>query len=381
MFGVAIGTMALIVVLSVFNGLGDVLRGVYSAYDADFKVVPIEGKSFSLSQERLSQISQVEGIKSYSRIIEDNAVAIHRGQQAVVQLRGVEQTYIESQKLDTFLLRGELVVRDEKGRNSAIMGAGLYYELGALIETGAYELELIYPKNLRPGAIPSPNSVRRTRLRPAASVSIDAVLDEKLLITSYEAASDILDYKDRYTALEVYFSENANSTEIRSSLENIVGDGFNVLNSDQQHSEIMNAVKFEKLFTYLALSFITLIASFNIFFSLSMLAIEKRRDMSLLYAVGAPTRMVKQIFLKQGMFIAFVGATFGIILGLLLCYLQDRYGLVGLGMANAVVQAYPVKVVWTDVVLVALSITFITVLTSYRPALLASRVNPIEFLD
>ncbi|KYG78035.1 hypothetical protein AWW68_04510 [Roseivirga spongicola] len=381
MFGVAIGTMALIVVLSVFNGLGEVLRGVYSTYDADFKIVPLEGKSFSLTDEQLGQIQQVQGIQSYSRIIEDNAVAIHRDQQAVVQLRGVEQSFIETNKLDTFLVRGNLEVRDDKGRNSAILGAGLYYELGALIETGAYEIELIYPKNLRPGALPSTNSVRRVRLRPAAQVNIDEVLNEKLLLTSFEAASEVLDYKNRYTALEVYFTSDANADKIEEALEGIVGDKYAILNSDQQHSEIMNAVKVEKLFTYLALSFITLIASFNIFFSLSMLAIEKRRDMSVLYAIGAPTKMVRQIFLKQGILIAFIGAFFGMVLGLLLCYLQDRYGLVGLGMANAVVQAYPVKIVWTDVALVAVSITLITIVTSYRPALLASKVNPIEFLD
>ena len=143
----------------------------------------------------------------------------------------------------------------------------------------------------------------------------------------------------------------------------------------------MRAVKIEKLFAYIALSFITLIASFNIFFSLSMLAIEKRRDMAILFAVGATHKIIRQIFLKQGIIIAFVGAIFGLVLGLSLCYLQDRYGLVGLGMANAVVSAYPVKVVWTDVLLVTFSITLITMATAYRPAILASRLNPIEFLD
>tara|TARA_Y100000588_G_C14005266_1_gene817494 strand:+ start:58 stop:396 length:339 start_codon:yes stop_codon:yes gene_type:complete len=112
-----------------------------------------------------------------------------------------------------------------------------------------------------------------------------------------------------------------------------------------------------------------------------MLAIEKRRDMAILFAVGATHKIIRQIFLKQGIIIAFVGAIFGLVLGLSLCYLQDRYGLVGLGMANAVVSAYPVKVVWTDVLLVTFSITLITMATAYRPAILASRLNPIEFLD
>ena len=379
-FGVAIGTMALIVVLSVFNGLGEVLRSVYNRYDADFKILPLEGKSFNFSDEQLLQIGQIPEVHSYSKVIEDHAVAVYRDQQAVVSLRGVEESFIKTQKLDTFLLRGQVEIRDGD-KDLAILGGGLAYELGILLDSDSYELELIYPRNLRPGALVSANSVRRARLKPSGIISVDASLDEKLLVTSFQVVSRILDYENRYTALEVYLNESIVSSDVKEKLSAIVGGGFDVLDSEEQHSDIMRAVKFEKLFTYLALSFITLIASFNIFFSLSMLAIEKRRDMAVLFAVGAPAQMIKSIFLKQGVLIAVIGALFGMIFGLLLCYFQDKYGLVGLGMANAVVQAYPVKVVWTDVALVALSIAFITVATSYRPALLASRINPIEFLD
>lgn len=380
MFGVAIGTMALIVVLSVFNGLGNLLETMYSSYDADFKIVPKEGKSFSFTSDQLGEIVELPGVKSFSKVIEDNAVAVYRDQQAVVGLRGVEETYIQTNKLDTFLRRGEIKIR-ENDRNLAVLGAGLAYELGVILDSRSMDLELIYPRNLRPGAMLSTNSVRRTRLAPVGVISIDVALDESLLLTSLDAVSRILDYDNRYTAVEVYLSEEANPSSIEKRLQQIAGDGFDILDSNEQHGDLIKVVKFEKLFTYLALSFITLIASFNIFFSLSMLAIEKRRDMAVLFAVGAPAKLIKQIFFKQGMLIACIGAVFGMLCGLLLCYLQDTYGLVGLGMANAVVQAYPVKVIWTDVVLVAASITLITIATSYRPALLASRINPIEFLD
>lgn len=380
MFGVAIGTMALIVVLSVFNGLGDVINSIYSTYDAELKIVPVEGKSFTLPDDQLDRIAKIPGVESYSRVIEDHAVAVYRDQQAVVEIRGVEEAYIKTDKLDTFLRRGSLLLKEDD-RNMAILGAGIAYELGVILDSRGYQIELIYPRNVRPGALVGTNSVRRTRLYPVGVVSIDTSLDEKLLITSYEAISDILGYDNRYTGLEIYAGAKENLNEIEKQLSEIIGPEFNILDSNEQHGDLMKAVKFEKLFTYLALSFITLIASFNIFFSLSMLAIEKRRDMAVLYAVGAPAQMVRQIFFKQGILIAFIGAIFGMILGLLLCYLQDKYGLVGLGMANAVVSAYPVKVLWTDVALVAISITFITIATSYRPAILASRVNPIEFLD
>ncbi|WP_420384751.1 ABC transporter permease [Roseivirga sp.] len=379
-FGVAIGTTALIVVLSVFNGLGDVLRSVYQTYDAGLKIVPVEGKSFSLSDDQFDQIQRIDGVQSFSRVIEDHAVAIYRDQQAVVEVKGVEQSFIETKKLDTFMLRGQAKI-NQYDRNMAVLGAGLAYELGILLDSDSYEVELIYPRNVRPGALVGTNSVRRTRLSPAGIISVDVALDEKLLITSFEAISRILEYDNRYTAVEIYLDDLKDLNSIQNQVKEIVGDSYEVLTSDEQHGELMRAVKIEKLFAYLALSFITLIASFNIFFSLSMLAIEKRRDMAILYAAGAPKQMVKKIFLKQGMIIAFIGAFLGMILGLTMCYLQDKYGLVGLGMTNSVVQAYPVKVVWTDVALVAISIILITITTSYRPALLASRVNPIEFLD
>lgn len=380
MFGVAIGTMALVVVLSVFNGLGDVLRSVYRTYDAEFKIVPLEGKSFTFTDEQMTALKSIEGVQSISRIIEDNAVAIYRDQQSVVRLRGVEDSFIQTGKIDTFLRKGTSEI-ERNGQNMAILGAGLAYELGILLDSDAYQIEMIYPRNLRPGAMPSTNSVRRARLRPSGVIMVDISIDERLLITSFQAVERLLDYDNRYTAVELYLSPEARFNDVEQEAQQIVGTQFDILDSDEQHGEIMRAVKFEKLFTYIALTFITLIASFNIFFSLSMLAIEKRRDMAVLFAVGATSQMVKKIFLKQGLIIAFIGALFGLILGLTLCYLQDRYGLVGLGMTNAVVSAYPVKVVWTDLLLVTVSIGLITILTSYRPAMLASKLNPIEFLD
>ena len=380
MFGVAIGTMALVVVLSVFNGLGDVLRSVYRTYDAEFKIVPLEGKSFNFSNEQMDALKAIDGVQSISRVIEDNAVAIYRDQQSVVRLRGVEDAFIQTGKIDTFLRRGtsEIIRNDQ---NMAILGAGLAYELGIILDNESEHIELIYPRNLRPGAIPSTNSVKRSRLKPSGVIMVDIAIDERLLITSFQVVESLLDYANRYTAVELYLTPDAKFSDVEKQAQQIVGAQFDILDSDEQHGEIMRAVKFEKLFTYIALSFITLIASFNIFFSLSMLAIEKRRDMTVLFAVGATAQTVKRIFLKQGMIIAFIGAIFGLIFGLTLCYLQDKYGIVGLGMTNAVVSAYPVKVVWTDLILVTVSIVLITILTSYRPAMLASKLNPIEFLN
>lgn len=374
MLGVAVGTMALIIVLSVFNGLEDVLRSVYNTYDPELKVTPTTGKSFSLSMEALDEIRKIEGITGVSKVIEDNALARYNQEQVVVRLKGVEKSFLNTQKLDTFLMRGELQLQ-ENDKNYAILGAGVAYALGVRLNDGLDEIELIYPKNIRPGALPNPNAIRRVNVSPSAIISVDVKIDESLLMTSYEAAAKVLDYTNRMTSLEIYVANNQNLNNVKHQLQERLGNEFVFLDSDEQHGELLRAVKIEKLFVYIALTFITLIASFNIFFSLSMLAIEKKKDIAILLALGATARTIRHIFLKQGFLIAGFGAGLGLVLGLVFCHLQDRFGLVGMGMPNAVVQAYPVKVIALDVVGVTLSVFLIAVLTSFRPAALAAQVE------
>lgn len=380
MIGVAIGTMALIVVLSVFNGLEDVLRSVYHTFDPDLKIESVKGKSFEVSDDFLASINKISGVSATAQVIEDNALVSYRDQQVVVRIKGIEESYLKTNKLDTFLLQGDLKL-NEGDQNFAILGAGVAYELGVLLDNDRYELQIIYPKNLRPEATFSTNALRKVRVKPSAVFSVETAYDESLVMTSIEAAKRVLGYKDERTSVEIYLQEGARLSRVKSELKDLLGEDFRILDSDEQHAELLKAVKIEKLFVYIALTFITLIASFNIFFSLSMLAIEKRRDMSVLFAFGASKNLVKGIFIKQGVIIAVFGSVVGLSLGLLLVWIQKTYELIGLSMSNSVVQAYPVKLIWSDFLMVGLSITIITILTAYRPAVLASKVNPIAYLD
>lgn len=380
MIGVAIGTMALIVVLSVFNGLEDVLRSVYQTFDPDLKIESVKGKSFEVTNDFINTINQVPGVDATAQVIEDNALVSYREQQVVVRIKGIEESYLKANKLDTFLVNGELKLRAE-GQDFAILGAGVAYELGILLDNDNFKMEVVYPKNVRPGVGFSASAVRRVSLKPSGVFSVEQAYDESLIMTSLDAAKRMLSYKNQRTSVEVYIQPDASLSRIKREIEDILGDDFKVSDSDEQHAELLKAVKIEKLFVYIALTFITLIASFNIFFSLSMLAIEKRRDMSVLFAFGATKAMVKGIFLKQGIIIAMVGSVLGLLLGLFICWIQQTYELVSLGLSNAVSQAYPVKIIWTDFLMVGLSITIITILTAYRPAALASKVDPIAHLN
>ena len=321
MIGVAIGTMALIVVLSVFNGLEDVLRSVYQTFDPDLKIESVKGKSFQVSEDFLEGINQVSGVGATAQVIEDNALISYRDQQVVVRIKGIEESYLRTNKLDTFLLQGELKLI-ENDQSFAILGAGVAYELGVLLDNDMFDLQIVYPKNLRPGATFSANAIRRVKVKPAAVFSVETAYDESLVMISIDAAKRVLGYTNERTSMEVYLQEGASLSRVKSQLKDLLGEGFRVLDSDQQHAELLKAVKIEKLFVYTSLTFITLIASFNIFFSLSMLAIEKRRDMSVLFAFGATKNLVKGIFVKQGIIIAVAGSVVGLSLGLLLVWIQ-----------------------------------------------------------
>lgn len=380
MVGVAIGTMALIIVLSVFNGLEDVLRSVYHTFDPELKIESVKGKSFEVDEAFIAKLANIEGVKTTAQVIEDNALITYRDQKVVARVKGIEDSYLSINKLDTFLIQGDLKLQDGSD-NFAILGAGVAYELGILLDSDMFDMQIRYPKSVRPGTVPGANALRKVTVKPAAVFSVEVTYDESLVLTSLRAAKRILGYKNQRTSVELYLEEGVSLNRVKLQVRELLGDGFKVSDSDEQHAELLRAVKIEKLFVYIGLTFITLIASFNIFFSLSMLAIEKRRDISILFAIGATKNMVKSIFLKQGIIIAFVGTAIGLSLGLLFCWLQQKYGLIGLGMSSSVVDAYPVKVIWLDFLKVGLSISIITILTAYRPAVLASRVNPIAHLD
>lgn len=374
MIGVALGTTALVVVLSVFNGLQDLVRSVYNSFDAEIKIEASVGKSFIMTPEIDGMLKDMDEIKAYTEVIEDNALIMYRDQQVVARLKGVNNAFMELNRLDTFMLRGEAVL--EQGPLSfAILGTGVAYELALMLDNDYYDMQMVYPKKLRPGMPVSRNSVKRKRILPAGIFSIEQEYNENYVFVPLAFVQDLMDYGDKRTAIEVFLNDPADIQNVKERLASQLGTDFKVLDSDEQHSGLLKAIKIEKLFVFITLSFITAIAAFNVFFTLSMLAIEKKKDISVLYAMGATQKTVRQIFLKEGAIITFSGCITGLILGLGLALAQQQWGMVGMGMQTAIVTAYPVKIQATDFLLVGVSISLIALLTSYRPAIIASRVN------
>lgn len=379
MIGVALGTTALVVTLSVFNGLQDLVRSVYNSFDPEIKIEASVGKSFEMNSEIDEVLAGMSQIKAYTEVIEDNALIMYRDQQVVARIKGVGKTYLELNRLDTFMLRGE--ARLEEGSvNYAMLGSGVAYELALMLDSDYYGMQMVYPRKLRPGRPVSRNSVRRKSIVPAGIFSIEQEYNENYVFVPLNFARDLMEYGEKRSAIEVFLNDPDDLSNVKNQLIDALGAEFRVLDSDEQHSSLLKAIKIEKLFVFITLSFITAIAAFNVFFTLSMLAIEKKKDISVLYAMGATQKVVRQIFLKEGAIITFTGCITGLILGLGLALAQQHWGFVSMGMQTAIVTAYPIKIQGTDFVLVGISISLIALLTSYRPAMIASRVNIVRHL-
>lgn len=372
------GTMALVIVMSVFNGLEDLIRGLFASFDAELKIEVAEGKSLEVTEEWLDSIRAIEGVEILTEVIEDNALFDYNGNQMVARLKGVSDNFLDQGRFSRGYFWGDTTLGTGL-RPAAILGRGVGFYLSINLNDINVPLKVFYPKAPRSAATIDPNQLYSSAiLDPAAFFSIDRQFDDEYVIAPLDFAKNLLNYGNRRTSLEIKVEEGKSINSVQARLKELLGSKFLVKNTDEQHAGLLRTVKLEKLFVFLTLTFILAIASFNIFFSLSMLAIEKKKDIAVLKAMGAPDKLIRRIFLKQGSMIAFSGALIGLILGFLICLVQEKFGLVSLGISSAVIDAYPVKMIWTDFVWISMAVVGITLLASYRPAFIASKVDSVK---
>ena len=380
MVGVAISTMALVAVMSVFNGLEDLIRSLFASFDAELKIEPVKGKSFLVTEEWLESIRQIEGVAILTEVIEDNALLEFRGNQQVVRLKGVSENFLDQDRFSKGYFWGDTTLGTSV-RPGAILGRGVGFFLSINLGEINSALKVYYPKAPRTAGSIDPNQLYSSaQIEPRAFFSIEQSFDNEYVIVPLEFSRNLLNYGDKRTSLEVKVKEGASILEVQSKLVEQLGADFSVKNADEQHAGLIRTVKLEKLFVFLTLTFILAIASFNIFFSLSMLAIEKKKDIAILKAMGAKNSLIRTIFLKQGAMIAFSGALLGLILGFILVGAQEKFGLISLGISSGVVDAYPVRINLEDFVWITVAVVTITLLASWRPAWIASQVDTVKEL-
>jgi lipoprotein-releasing system permease protein len=377
MAGVAVGTMAMVVVLSVFNGMEDLNRNMFKTFDPDAKITPKQGRRMSAPATLLTKIRSVEGVQLVTRVIEDNALARYGNQQTLVRVKGVDENFAQRGQLDTALIEGSLQLKGPNGTPFAVVAAGVKNALTISTEDFLTPLELWYPRTgSKTININSTEAFNQVLVRPGGVFFIESRYDD-YVIAPLDVVTSLLQYGDKVSALEIKVKPGYSGEAVSEAIADVIGNQYVVKDRDSMNADLLRAIRIEKLFVAVTLSLIILVAAINIFFSLSMLAIEKKNDISMLYALGATPSLIRKIFLTEGAIVALSGAVTGLLLGTGLCWLQIRYGLVSMGMATSLVDAYPVKIIPEDIFFTGIMIVIVTLTVSYVPAVRATKAGKL----
>lgn len=368
----AVCTAALIMVLSVFNGLEDLLRSLNQSFDPSIKIEATLGKSFVVNDALLREVKKVDGVEIVTEVIEDYAYARYRDANQVITLKGVSDNFLDQHRIDAHIIDGTL--RLKKGDVPyAIVGAGVRYALSIQSQDDFYPLQIYYINDIKPGMVDPSKIYSHQNIRVGSTFSIVQNFDENYVIVPLDFAREVMQYDDRRTSLELKLSEGTKASAVQDKLKRVLGDSFTVLTLEEQHKDLYRLLKIEKLFAFSGGVLLLGIASINIFFSLMMLVLDKKKDISLLASMGADQNIIRRIFLTEGALIAVGGTCIGLVLGAVLCLLQQEFGFISMGMQNSVTDGYPVKMIPTDFLYITIAMIVITFLVSYRPAQVATR--------
>ena len=371
--GVALATLALVCTLSVFNGFQDMVAGFFTAFDPELKITIREGKVFEPQGAAFQEVRSLPEIGVWTETLEENAMVQYKDRQAMAIIKGVEDNFEELTSIDSLLYgAGEFILHDSIV-DYGVLGVELISELGTGLQF-VDPLQVYAPKR----------NVRVNMANPSASFNRDYLFspgvvfvvnqqkyDGQYILTSLDFARRLLDYTTEVSAIELKLKPGSNISVVKEKIGKALGDGFVIRNRYEQQEDVFRIMEIEKLVSYLFLTFILVIACFNVIGSLSMLILDKKEDVNTLRKLGADDRLVSSIFLFEGCMISFYGAIIGIILGLVLCWVQMAYGIVSLGggsaAGNFVVDSYPVSVHLEDVIVIFITVFTVGFLSVWYP--------------
>ena len=369
--GVAVTTMALVVTLSVFNGFHDMVASLFTQMDPQLKVTPVKGKTAPADDPVLTKIRQLPEVEVATECLEDQALAVYGDRQLMIKLKGVDDNFDKLTHIREILEGDGDFELHAADMNYGIPGLGVAYQLGTGY-TYSNPLKIYAPR--REGQINmadlSEGFVEDELYSPGVVFCIQqSKYDKNYILTSIQFTRNLFSQEGMLSSLELRLKPGSDFEHVKAEMQQLAGDQFNVRDRFEQQDDTFRIMKIEKLIAYIFLTFILMIACFNLIGSLSMLIIDKRPDVVTLRNLGASDKKIARIFLFEGRMIAFFGALIGILLGLLLCWLQQQYGFVRLGSSEGsfIVDAYPVSVHPWDVVLVFLTVIAVGFLSVWYP--------------
>ncbi len=364
--GICVGTFALVVVLSVFNGFDGLIKSYFSILDPDLKVTPAEGKFFDPVFLTDSVLAGIPGVASYARVIEGNALITFEERQFIATMKGVSPNFNEITGIDSLIIAGEFTL--ESGENMfAVPGQGVASYLGISLNF-TEPLQFYVPQKGLKASLSPEKALNYGLALPSGIFALLEEVDASTVFVPLKFAAELFEAGNSVSALEIKLAEGFTAKKVRKAILEKAGDRFVVKNKYQQHDSLYRTMQSEKWATYLILAFILVIASFNILGSLSMLIIDKKEDIMILRSMGASDRLIRQIFLMEGWMISLAGTAAGILLGVLVCWVQIRFGLVPLpGQGSFVISAYPVDIQFPDLLLIFIVVLTIGFLAAWYP--------------
>ncbi len=373
---VAFGTMALLVILSVFNGFDTLIRSLLNSFDPDLKITVVEGKTFSADTSSLDFVKQYKDVAYFVEVVEENVLLEFDDKQYIATIKGVGDDYASINSIDTMIIDGEFVLYDNQ--NYAVLGYGISYKLSYGLNT-INPIKIWVPKRKGKVTFNAENAFNKDFIFASGIFSVQQEYDEKYIIVPINFARDLLEYKTEVSSIEIKLKNGINKNKAEKIIQSKLGSGFVVKNRIEQQELLYKIMKSEKWAIFLILTFIIFIASFNIVGSLSMLIIDKKKDIIILRNIGASNTLIRNIFLIEGWLISFIGAIVGLLLGSFICFIQLQFGLLQFpGTGTFIVNAYPVELRIVDIFFVFLTVISIGFIAIWYPARYVNRLIKVK---
>jgi len=368
---------AFIVLLSVFNGFEDLVKSLYSSFYADLRVVPAEGKKIVFSEDQLARLRNTEGVLGYSLVIEERTLLRYGDAQTIVNLKGVDENYREISGVAGAVVRGEFNTGDSE-HPGIVLGSGVENALGLVSDRSLFPVTAYL---FRPGvtvAIADPlQAFSSENIRPTGTFFIQQDIDNAYALTDVHFMQNMLGMSpEEFGGVEIKLDSKADPNKVKKVLSSVFGEGYMIETRYEQNRSLFNIMTMEKWATYGILTLMLIVASFTMIGALSMLVLEKNKDIQVLKSLGAANHLIRRIFLTEGMLLGFIGCMAGLGLGLAICWAQVKFKIVTIPGGSFLISHYPVLVKPLDVIMIFITVLVISMLASWFPAYRAS-VQPV----
>ena len=367
LFGVAIGTAALILVLSVFNGFEQLVLSMYNSFDPHLKISSAEGKTFN--QESIKTlISANNEIAVSAFVLEEKVLLKYQEKEFIATVKGVSANYSQLANFDSLIIEGNYINENDY-QNVAVVGTGVAYYLSMGLGAVFEQLQVFVPNRNSKTLLNPQTAFKHSTVKPVGIFRIQAEIDEQYIITPLAFIQQLSEKENEVSAIEIKLKNADNMLLVQQQLKEVLGPAYSVKNRFEQQAILYKILNTEKLVVFLILLFIMIIAAFNIIGSLSMLILDKKEDILTLKSFGATQQQIQSIFFNKSMLTILAGASSGLLIGIAAGFLQQTFGFIGMGGGNFVIDAYPISFSILDVLLVFSSVIFIGLLASWYPSI------------